>query len=342
MVSSGGLVTGMTSSTYKVTVVIPNWNGRHWLEGCLEALKVQDFHDFGIVIVDDASTDDSVEYVEKEFPGVKVIRQHQRRGFAKSANAGITAASGDYVLLLNNDTIPAVSFIRNLVNSMDSMPPEVGSLASCMLCMDNPTLIDDTGDILTWYGQALKRGHGKPATDFTENCEVFSACAGAALYRRSFLNETGGFDEKFVNYLEDVDLGFRGRISGYRCWFVAGAEVMHKGHGSNISKNNYVRYITRNRLLLIGKNIPLSLVFRHLHHLMLGQIALFIQYKRPIDSIIGYITFFPLIPHMLRKKHRITSKRTIENKEIEQLLLLSHEGISLPEWLSVKKPGDPK
>ena len=329
----------MTSSSVKVSVVIPNWNGRHWLEGCLNALKVQDYSDFEIVIVDDASCDTSVEYVEREFPGITIIRHLRRGGFAKSANAGIRVASGDYVLLLNNDTVPSVSFIRTLANFMDGMPPDVGSLASCMLCMDNPTIIDDTGDLLTWYGQTLKKGHGKPATNFTENCEVFSACAGAALYRRSFLNETGGFDEKFVNYLEDVDLGFRGRISGYRCWFVAGAEVMHKGHGSNIPNSEYIRNITRNRLLLIGKNIPLSLVIRHLHHLLLGQIALFIQYKRPLDSIIGYLTFLLLLPHMLKEKHRITSKRTLDNKEIEQLLLLSQEGISLPRWLSVKKPG---
>jgi GT2 family glycosyltransferase len=333
-------VTGMPSSTCKVTVVIPNWNGRQWLEGCLNALKVQDYHDFGVVLVDDASTDNSVDYIENEFPGVKVIRQLQRCGFAKSANAGIKASSGDYVVLLNNDTIPAVSFIRNLVHFMDDMPPEVGSLASCMLCMDNPTLIDDTGDILTWYGQALKRGHGKPADEFLKNSEVFSACAGAALYRRSFLNETGGFDEKFVNYLEDVDLGLRGRLSGHRCRFVPGAEVLHKGHGSNIPGSDYVRYMTRNRLLLIGKNIPLSLIIRHIHHLLLGQIALFIQYKRPLDSIIGYFTFFPLLPHIMREKRRVTSKRTQSCEEIEQLLVLSPEGISLPGWVSGKRKGD--
>ena len=327
----------MTFFSVKVTVVIPNWNGRHWLEGCLNALNVQDYHDYEIVIVDDASTDNSIEYVEKEFPRIKIIRQLQRSGFAKSANAGIRAASGDYVLLLNNDTVPRVSFIRNLVHCMDRMPPGVESLASCMLCMDDPTLIDDTGDFLTWYGLALKRGHGMPVKEFSKNCEVFSACAGAALYRRSFLVEMGGFDEKFGNYLEDVDLGFRMRLSGYRCWFVADAEVLHKGHGSNISRSDYVRSITRNRLLLIGKNIPLSLIVRHVHHLLAGQVALLIQYKKPLDSIIGFISFFPLVPHIMRERRRTRSKITLSTKEIEQLLVLSPVGVPLPGWVSGKK-----
>lgn len=333
-------MTGMTSSSGKVTVVIPSWNGRDWLEGCLNALKAQEYPGIEIIIVDDASSDTSVEYVEKEFSRVKVIRQPDQGGFAKSVNAGIRAASGDYILLLNNDTVPSPSFVRRLAEFMDAMPPDIGSLASCMLKMDNPVLIDDAGDILTWYGQALKRGHGKPAADIAENSEIFSACAGAALYRRGFLNNLNGFDEKFVNYLEDVDVGLRGRLAGYRCWFVAGAEVLHKGHGSNIPPGDYVRCITRNRLLLFGKNIPLSLIVRHIHHLVLGQIALFVQYKKPFDSVIGFVTFFSLLPHVIHERRRIVPKITLSTKEIEHLLVLSTDGISLPGWLSGKRQED--
>ena len=329
----------MTSLSVKATVVIPNWNGRYWLEGCLNALNLQDYQNFEIIVVDDASTDNSVEYVEREFPGVEVIRQRRRHGFAKSVNVGIKAASGEYVILLNNDTVPSATFISKLVHAMETMPADVGSLASCMRNMDQPTLVDDTGDILTWYGQALKRGHGKPVTEFSKNSEVFSACAGAALYRNCFLKETGGFDERYVNYLEDVDLGLRGRLAGYRCWFVAGADVLHKGHGSNIPGGDYVRYLTRNRLLLIGKNIPTSLIIRHIHHLLAGQLALFIQHKRPLDSIVGFITFFPLIPYVMREKHRARSRTTLDRREIENLLLLSHEGISLPGWMRYEEQG---
>ncbi len=189
------------------------------------------------------------------------------------------------------------------------MPPEVGSLASCMWSMDDPSLLDDTGDIFTWYGHALKRGHGKPITESKGDNEILSACAGAALYRRAFLNDVGGFDEKFVSYLEDLDLGLRGRLLGYKCMFVASANVLHKGHGSNLPLRDYIRLVTRNRLMLIGKNIPFSLIVKHFHNLLIGQMVLFIQYRHPFDSVIGYLYFLRQIPHVLHERRRILAAK---------------------------------
>ncbi len=253
----------MPSSSIRVSVIIPNWNGGEWLDGCLNALKSQDYRDFEILVIDDASTDGSSNHLEERFPMVRVLRLTEHHGFAKAVNAGVMATSGDYVVLLNNDTLPSNSFIKNLVQAMDTMPSDVGSLASCMRSMDNPMLLDDAGDILTWYGYALKRGHGKPSVDFKGDGEILSTCAGASLYRRKFFENVGGFDEKFENYLEDLDLGLRGRLLGYRCKFVASAVVLHKGHGSNLPAGNYTRLVTRNRLMLIGKNIPIFLLMRH-------------------------------------------------------------------------------
>ncbi len=322
-----------SSVTVKVSVIIPNWNGGKWLNGCLSALKSQDYGDFEVLVVDDASTDGSCDRLEERFPDVRLLQLTEHHGFARAVNAGIRAASGEYVLLLNNDTLPSISFITNLVLAMDAMPPDVGCLASCMRSMDNPMLLDDTGDMLTWYGHAFKRGHGMPVAEFVEDGEVLSPCAGAALYRRVFLNDAGGFDERFVSYLEDLDLGLRGRLLGYRCKYVASAEVLHKGHGSNLPTGSYVRFVTRNRLMLICKNIPFSLLVRHFHQLLLGQLDLFIQYRRPFDSVIGYLSFLRLIPHVLHERRKILAACKLSDQEIEGLLDHSPKGVCLPGWM---------
>jgi GT2 family glycosyltransferase len=319
----------MPSLSAKVSVVIPNWNGGVWLDGCLDALKSQDYSNFEVIVVDDASADGSLDHLEERFPGVRLLQLDEHRGFARAVNAGIEAASGEYVVLLNNDTLPSISFIRNLVLAMDALPTDVGCLASRMRSMDNPALLDDTGDTFTWYGHALKRGHGRPVTEFAENSEILSACAGAALYRRAFLNDVGGFDEEFVSYLEDLDLCLRGRLLGYRCMFVASSDVLHKGHGSNLPSGDYIRFMTRNRLMLIGKNIPFSLIAKHFHHLLIGQLDLLIQYRRPLDSFMGYLSFLRRVPHILHERHRILSARKLSDREIEVLLDPSSEGVGV-------------
>lgn len=329
----------MTSSNSSVTVIVPNWNGLRWLEGCLDSLKNQDYRNLEIILVDDASTDGSTEYVEKQHPDIKILKRTKRGGFASAVNDGIAIASGEYIVLLNNDTTASSSFVTNLVRTIDKMPHEVGSLACCMRKMDNPVLIDDAGDILTWYGQALKRGHGKPAVEYMNQSDILSACAGAALYRRSYLNSTRGFDERFVSYLEDMDLGLRGRLSGYRCIYVPDAEVLHKGHGSALPSGDYVRFITRNRLMLFGKNIPFSLLIRHLHHLFIGQLIVFFQYRHPLASLIGYVSFLPEIPHVIMERRRILGGRTLKDAEIDILLINSPEGIYLPKLLSARYGG---
>ena len=323
----------MPTSSVKVSVIIPTWNGGKWLDGCLNSLTSQDFRDFEILVVDDASTDGSSDHLEERFPCVRVLQLTVHHGFAKAVNAGITATSGEYVVLLNNDTLPSISFIRNLVQAMDMMPPDVGSLASCMRSMDNPMLLDDTGDIFTWYGHALKRGHGRPVVEFKGDREILSACAGAAMYRRKFLNDAGGFDEVFVSYLEDLDLGLRGRLLGYRHMYVESADVLHKGHGSSLPTGDYIRFVTRNRLMLIGKNIPFSLLVRHFHHIFIGQLDLFLQYRHPLDSVIGYLSFLRQIPHVIHERRRILARKVLSDQEIDQLLDPSPEGVFLPRYI---------
>jgi len=311
----------MTSAVQpEVTVVIPNWNTRHWLQGCLDGLRAQNYQGFGVILVDNSSTDGSVAFVKQNYPEVQILSFAKNRGFAPAVNAGIRQSSSEYVALLNVDTLPRPDWLLALVETMERSPSRVGSLASKMLNLENPDIIDDAGDILSWYGSARKRGLGEPAKAYNKEEEVFSACAGAALYRRSFLEETGGFDESFGSYLEDIDLGLRGQMIGYRCLFVPQAEVLHHSHGSGLSRSGYVYLMTRNRLKLLTKNIPSPLLLKHRRTLIYGQIYFFLVYKRPLHSIAGTISWVATLPHTMRQRRGIQRQKQISNQELDALL----------------------
>ncbi len=307
----------------KVTVIIPNWNTRRWLPGCLDGLRAQTFNDFQVILVDNGSTDDSLDFVKRHYPDVKILAFQENRGFAVAANAGIHHTRSEYVALLNVDTIPQPTWLTELVKVMDQSSADVGCLASKMLSMDNPAVIDDAGNTLSWYGIACKRGNGQPAENYTQLEEVFSVSGGASLYRRSFFEDVGSFDETFVSYLEDVDLGLRGRVFGYRCLYVPTAPVLHQWGGAKIPRPHYVLLCTRNRLALLLKNIPGPLLLKHLHTLLYGQFYYLLVYKKPFYSLAGMVTFLQSLSQILRNRRLIQRKKRSSNQVLD--LSITHE-----------------
>ncbi len=310
----------MRESEAQVTVVIPNWNTRRWLPGCLDGLRRQSYRDFRVVLVDNGSTDDSLAFVEAHYPEVEVVALGQNRGFSPAVNAGIRHTDSEYVVLLNVDTRPQPDWLANLVRTIEQAPAQVGSLACKMLAMNNPAVLDDAGNSLSWYGSACKRGHGQPATAYNEPEAVLSACGGAALYRRSFLEAVGGFDEHFTSYLEDVDLGLRGQLLGYQCWYVPSARVLHQWGGAGIPRPRYVYFSTRNRLTLLLKNIPWPLLLKHSPRLLYGQLYFFLVYKKPFYALAGMAAFLVALPRILRQRWAIQQQRKIPNRAVEALL----------------------
>lgn len=306
--------------TPKVTIVIPNWNTQRWLPGCLAGLQTQTYRDFQVIMVDNGSTDNSVAWVQQHYPEVEIIAFPENRGFAVAANAGIRQAETEYVVLLNVDTVPQPEWLSELVKTISESPAEVGALASKMLSLRKPGLIDDAGDTLSWYGSARKRGLGQPAENYTEPVEVFSVCAGAALYRRSFLVETGGFDENFGSYLEDIDLGLRGRLLGYRYLYVPTAPILHQSHGAGLARSRYVYFMMRNRLALLVKNIPLPLLLKHGYTLLFGQFYFLLVYKKPFPAMAGITAFLRALPSILRQRRSIQHRKKITNEALEVVL----------------------
>lgn len=310
----------MNSFPYSASIIIPNWNGMKWLPGCLAALQDQGRRDFEVIIVDNGSSDGSVPFIRESYPGVTVIELERNFGFSIAVNAGIRAAKGRYIILLNNDTLPEKEWLSALLLVVERSPSGVGSLASHMVSMDNPAYTDDAGDLLDWRGFATKRGHETPVSLWTTPGPVFSACAGAALYRREFIGRTGLFDEKFGSYLEDIDIGLRGNLFGFRCVFVPDAIVLHKGHGSGIPSGEYVYHITKNRIMLFVKNMPLKLLIRHTGTILLGQVYAFFVYKKPLITCRAYLYVLRNLRAILRDRAAIVPQISLTEEEIDSLL----------------------
>ena len=310
----------MSADCPKVAVIIPNWNTRRWLPGCLDGLRAQTFNDFQIILVDNGSTDDSLDFVRHHHPDIEILAFQENRGFAVAVNAGIHYTHSEYVALLNVDTMPQSTWLAELVKIMDQSSEDVGCLASKMLSMDNPKVIDDAGNTLSWYGIACKRGYGQSAENYAWVEEIFSVSGGASLYRRSFLEDVGSFDESFVSYLEDVDLGLRGRIFGYRYLYVPTASVLHQWGGAKIPRPYYVLLTTRNRLALLLKNIPGPLLLKHFHTLLYGQFYYLLTYKKPFYSVAGIAAFLRSLPQILADRQSIQRKKRISNQVLDLLI----------------------
>ncbi len=241
----------------RAAVIIPNLNGRDFLEPCLRSLRSQTVQDFTVVVIDNGSTDDSVSYIREHFPEVRVRAYHQNTGFCHAVNAGIEMTAEPYVILLNNDTECDPYFVEKLIAAMDADPKRF-SCGACMLSMQNPSILDDAGDFYTALGWAYARGKDRPARQYAVPGAVFSACAGAAVYRRSMLKKIGLFDEHHFAYLEDLDIGYRARIHGYVNWYEPEAIVKHYGSGSSGSRYNAfkVKHASRNSIYVVYKNMP--------------------------------------------------------------------------------------
>jgi len=304
----------------RVNIVIPNWNGMAWIPVCLDSVFAQDFSDFDVTVVDNGSDDGSVGWIAEKYPQVNIIRNDTNLGFAVAVNQGIAAGSGEYVVLLNTDTMPRKNWLGTLVRAMDAADANVGGLASKMLLFADNGLIENAGDILSWYGETLKRGYGEAADNYAEDCEVFSVCAGAALYRRSCLDAVSGFDERFFAYLEDVDLGLRARVPGWKFLYVAAAEILHHGHGSGLKQARYVRLVARNRILMFFKSLPAGLLWRNLHKLLYGQWYFMLVYRHPVAYMRGVLEALILIPQARREYCELWKKSKITPAKLEKLI----------------------
>lgn len=242
----------------KVSIVIPNYNGLSFLDPCLASLRQQTFGASHVIVVDNGSMDGSKVFLQENYPEVHVIALNENTGFANAVNEGIRATDSEFIILLNNDTVVDKEFVKVLVESLEEND-RYFSAGAKMLSMKQPELMDDGGDYYTALGWAYALGKDKSEKKYDSPRNIFSACAGAAVYRRSILEEIGLFDEHHFAYLEDIDLGYRAKIFGYKNRFEPRAIVYHAGSGSSGSRYNEfkIKLSSKNSTYLIMKNMPL-------------------------------------------------------------------------------------
>ena len=278
----------------KTTIVIPNYNGMKYIRNCLDSLAaVKAESEFHTIVVDNGSKDESPEVVRREYPWVELIALPENTGFSHAVNVGIEASRTVYVLLLNNDTVAKPGFVKYLEEAMEESE-DIFSVNPMMLTMQDENVVDNAGIRYCVLGWALDRGKGKTAGSFNKKAEIFAACGGASLYRREIFGKIGLFDESHFMYLEDVDIGFRAKVFGYRNMYEPRAKVIHAGSGSSGSRYNEfkTRYSSANNAYLVGKNMPFLQIFLNLPFLLCGFLVktlFFYRKKMGMLYVKGYM-----------------------------------------------------
>ncbi len=317
----------MKNKRIVISVIIVNYNGVQHLDECLTSLSNQSFHHFEIIFVDNGSTDGSVGYVENYFPDIRTVALGKNEGFCRGNNVGLRYASGDFIALLNNDTLADTRWLEEMYNAMKK-DSTIGICSSCMVNYYSREVLDTAGDGYDICGVGFKVGEGMPVSDFQTQRYVFGSCAGAALYRRSMLGEIGFLDDRFFAYGEDLDLSFRAKLAGYKCLYVPKAVVYHKINQTFGRESDFLLYHTRRNVeytyfknmpfLLLLLTLPLHLIYNTLtfiQALFKGRTKIFLKAK---------FDFLKNFNEILSKRNKIQKKRKISNKQLLSVFSINY------------------
>lgn len=266
----------------KATIVIPNLNGAGWLRDSIESIWAQTEQDFELIVVDNASTDESLaiarSYVGRE--RYTLIENDHNTGFSAAVNQGIRAAKGEYVVMFNNDAFAEPDWLAELIAAAEQ-DERIFAVQSLMIRHFERDIADDAGDYVTLFGWACKRGDGFPWRRYQRPQRIFSACGGASLYRKKILDEIGWFDELFFAYFEDVDLSWRANSLGYKNWYCPSAKCYHIcGATTGAVRYNDFKSVQsgRNSILLPYKNMPLLMLLINLPFLVFGYLLKIVMF----------------------------------------------------------------
>lgn len=304
----------------KISVVIPNYNGEKYIEGCLNSLKKQSFYEFEIIIVDNFSKDMGVKLIKEKFSELTLIENKENLGFSAAVNIGIKASNSEFVVLLNNDTEVDKDYLLRLYEKIIK-DDKIFSVSSKMIRYFDREKIDDAGDFYNLLGWAFKRGDGASVEQYNKDTLVFSACAGAAIYRKSVFDEIGYFDEKFFAYLEDMDIAFRGKIFGYINTYCADSLVYHMVSASSGSRHNdfKVKLAARNNLYMLFKNLPIIMFIINLPFIFLGALVKYLFFRKK-----GFVR-----PYMDGIKEAIKNRKTLTKTKYKNKNLFNYIKIEL-------------
>ena len=308
-----------------VSVIIPHWNAVHHLPTCLDSLRSQTYPRVETIVADNGSTDGSLELLARDYAWVRVLPLGENRGFAGACNAGMRAARGEIVVLLNNDTEADPHWLEEVVAAFQRHP-KAGLVASKMLLFDRRDTFHTAGDFYRLDGIPGNRGvWQRDVGQYNREEYVFSACGGSAAYRKSVLEQIGLLDEDFFFSCEDVDLAWRAQLTGYRCVYAPRAVVYHKlsatGGGATASF-----YDGRNFVYLLAKDYPGDLWRVHWRAILRAQLRITVEALRARRGeaararLRGQLAGLLGVPKMLRKRRAVQRSRTVERTYLESIL----------------------
>jgi GT2 family glycosyltransferase len=317
----------LTLAEPTLTVAIATYNGRDLLAIVLRSLAEQTFRDFRVVVVDDASTDDTRSFLANQWPDVRLTVNAHNRGVTATLNACLSLARTEFVALFNNDMELEPDCLTELMRALRD-DPTAGSASPKLLSAADHSCLDGAGDTFHWAGTGWRRGHGeRDAGQYDQAQPIFGACAGAAVYRRTALETVGLLDDDFFAFYEDVDWSFRAQLAGFTCRYVPTAIAYHVGSATiGQGETDFTRYHTwRNSIWLVVKDYPLSmlllqlprLIAWQLHHLGLAirERKLALLWRVWADAVRG-------LPRTLRKRRQVQRLRQIK---VGQLLTIVRE-----------------
>ncbi len=311
-----------------VSVVVVTFNGQERLAGCLRALQTQTYPSVEIILVDSKSTDESLAFVAREFPEVRIVALETNRGFAGGCNAGVVAARGDLIATLNDDARPEPTWLAEMVRALEGRP-DVGMVASTLVFADDPSTINSTGVCVDRAGLAWDRDGGANVDAKASVAEVFGPCAGAALYRRALFDDVGLFDADFFLYFEDVDLAWRARLAGWRAVHAPRARVVHDHSASaGLASPFKLWHLGRNKVWLLAKCYPSPYLWLYLPAILAYDLAGIVgagATAHPADRrsaatarILGRLAGLRGLPAVLSKRREVQRRRRVPAWRIVQ------------------------
>lgn len=315
-----------------VSVVLLNWNGQKFLKDCIDSVLAQTFPDIELIVIDNASSDGSPDWIESEYLGrLTLVRNDTNTGFSRAMNQGFALARGEYLIPLNFDVIMEPTFVEELVRAAGT-EDKIGSVSGKLIrfTMEGKTrVIDSTGHLVHSNRYVINRGEGEIDEGQYDTPEfVFGTCGGASLYRRSMLEDTAFngevYDESFFIMLEDVDLDWRAQLRGWRCAYTPTAVAYHfRGAGAAGKSRLVQRHYYKNRYLIIWKNDKFLSILKFCLPIAIMDFYLWLDilFTAPIGMLQACADIIRLLPLTLRKRKHIQSNRVITQKEIEAWFL---------------------
>ena len=306
-------------------MAVLSYDGRHLLEVILPSLARQRFEDFEVVVIDNGSRDDTVSWLRAHWPGVQVVSLPDNVGVSAALNVCARSGRGELLGLFNNDLELAPDCLGELVDALRNYPG-AGWAGAKLMDFHQRDIIDGAGDIFTWGATGDRRGRGeRDHGQYDAPRAIFGACGGAALYRRSALEEVGEFDEDFFAFNEDVDWNLRAQLAGFSCRYVPTAVVYHMGSATiGRGLTDFTRYhLWRNTLWIVVKDLPAGALLRHAHQLALGQLLNLITAikDRKLDIWLRvWRDVLRGLPRALRKRREVQRRRSIALRTLESLV----------------------